>query len=342
MAWLGAHKVRLTIIVGFCLISVLSLGSVCFVLNSLYLAKDSSEKLFSSSLIPASLSEQLVTKTYELENVRRIESGPTLSEDLKEETLYYVNEIHNNYDLLIEKDNNFKNKNDNFLITLGLIEEVLSKETLGKGDSIVLAELFEKLDIGTFRNQISEHVEYLKGIGLTERSNIQGITKQSIKVSIILVSILFGIALIILFVLFKEVIFKISDMRNICEEITNGNLEERLPKYPGNSELILLASSYNNMLDSMISSRGKLDGIFKSIKEYLIVFSEDGEIFMANNYFYQNSYYSPSEIEGKPISTIIGEELYSKCLKGITNVETTLTIKNGSNRTIDLSCVSIE
>lgn len=343
--WIGKRKVRFTILLGFLIISGLGAGSVYYTLGSLKRTQDQSSRLFSESLIPVSVSEQLVKVTYELakisEEVEKI--GVSQLDEREEEVLYYLNEIIEDHKILLNRGVGSKDNIDKsttlFIFEIQNLKDLLSKDSK---NYVFIREKLIELPIEGFRDQVANHIEFLKGIGFERKSEIEKINKESIKNASILVFLLIFVSLITLIILFKEVILKISDMRNLCSEIKKGNLEKRLPVYKGRSELNLLAKSYNQMLDTLVRSLGELDSIFKSIQEYLMVFDKDGKIVMANSYFYEQTGFLKEEVEGENISNFIGRDLFIRCKNGLSDFEANFIYKNGEERLIDLNCLAIE
>ena len=146
-------------------------------------------------------------------------------------------------------------------------------------------------------------------IDLQSKHNLQA--KQEASSLYNLIFIISGIAilfvLIIVIIIDKNISNPINKLRDIAVKIGKGNLDMKID-IKSNDEIGELSNEFNGMVqklkksnEEIISSKEYTDNIIKSMKDSLIVVSQDGIIKRANNATILLLGFTEQEIIGQPI-----------------------------------------
>jgi PAS domain S-box-containing protein len=162
-------------------------------------------------------------------------------------------------------------------------------------------------------------------IDLQSKHNLQA--KQEASSLYNLIFIISGIAilfvLIIVIIIDKNISNPINKLRDIAVKIGKGNLDMKID-IKSNDEIGELSNEFNGMVqklkksnEEIISSKEYTDNIIKSMKDSLIVVSQDGIIKRANNATILLLGFTEQEIIGQPINKIIpdGDKLLLNNMK---------------------------
>jgi|GEM_PF-1914137 len=202
---------------------------------------------------------------------------------------------------------------DNEIKTTGEFDFKKHEELIRKLDDVSAAIRKNGLELGKIE------------IDLQNKHNLQA--KQGASSLYKLIFIISGVAIsfvfIIVIIIDKNISNPINKLRDIAVKIGKGNLDMKID-IKSNDEIGELSNEFNGMVqklkksnEEIISSKEYTDNIIKSMKDSLIVVSQDGIIKRANNATILLLGFTEQEIIGQPINKIIpdGDKLLLNNMK---------------------------
>ena len=178
--------------------------------------------------------------------------------------------------------------------------------------------------------------------------NVDQTEREAIRTMFLYYILIIAGFIILLFLFSKTITKPIETLMVTAQEISAGNLSKRA-KIKSRDEVGQLATSFNKMVESLLSAEKYSQGLIKTMPTSLIVINPDATIQSANPSSLNLLNYTEKELTGKPITkifskiktkqSIFGGEKFKELIKKgfVKDVEMTYQTKKGEEILVGVS-----